>query len=115
MEQRLSGFGEKSPTPMALETSTFSNTETKSGACVLIVIAGPSSLFGQLSERQTEAAQAARHAELRYRVALAARGARVERRLDSCGESGGGKNAWAASTLAILRRHLALPDQSIAQ
>jgi hypothetical protein len=37
-------------------------------------------------------------------LALAARGARVERRLDSCGVG--------ASTLAILRRQLALPDQT---
>jgi hypothetical protein len=46
-------------------------------------------------------------------LALAARDARVARRLDSCGEQQRRKkNAWVASTRAILRRHLALPDQT---
>jgi hypothetical protein len=46
-------------------------------------------------------------------LALAARGARVERRLDSCGEQRRrGKTRGRPRRWPILRRHLALPDQT---
>jgi hypothetical protein len=46
-------------------------------------------------------------------LALAARGARVERRLDSCGEQRRrGKTRGRPQRWPILRRHLALPDQT---